>query len=151
MTEMSSSPERDRRLAEARRMLSAYGADPARWPEEARPLYQRYKEDFRFETARRDADALDALLAAAPDETASDVLRMRLLESAPSRRARSFGPVAWIAGRLVPAGALAGLSLAGFVSGFASAGYEAGGHSYADNAAVSAFESADAAWTEDSR
>lgn len=151
MTETSSSPDRDRRLAEARRMLSVYGADPARWPAEARPLYERYKDDFRFETARRDAEALDVLLAAAPAEAASDALRVRLLGGAPTRRARAFAPVAWIAGRLIPAGALAGLSLAGFVSGLASAGYEAGGLSYADNAAASAFESADAAFTEESR
>lgn len=156
MTEAPSSPEpgsveRDARLARARRMLAAYGADPARWPVEARELFQRYKDDYRFNAAREEAASLDALLAASPTEAASEALRMRLLDLAPARRGKGFAPVAWIAARLVPAGALAGLSLAGFAAGFATAGLEPGGLSYAETAAASAFETAEAAWTEDGK
>ncbi len=143
------SSERDARLARARRMLEIYGADPARWPAEERALFERYKDDYRFYAARVDAESLDALLASSPEEAPGDAFRMHLLDLAPKRGGRRFAPVAFIAARLVPAGALAALSVFGFAAGFASAGLDSGGLSYAETAAASVFESASAAWTED--
>lgn len=148
MTEAPSPSERDARLARARRMLAAYGADPARWPDEARALYERYKDDYRFNAARNDAAEIDALLAASPEEPASEALRMRLLAAAPDRKSARRLHFAFLASRLIPAGALAGLSVAGFVSGLASASLDAGGLSYAETAMISVFDGGDADWTE---
>lgn len=148
MTEAPSPSERDARLARARRMLAAYGADPARWPDDARALYERYKDDYRFNAARSDAADIDGLLAAAPDEPASEALRMRLLAAAPDRKSARGLPLAFFASRLIPAGALAGLSMAGFMTGLASASLDAGGLAYAETAMSSVFDGGDGDWTE---
>lgn len=145
-----SSSERDKRLAEARRMLDAYGADPQRWPENARALYQRYKDDFRFETARREAAALDDAMADARQEAASEALRLRLLQSAPERGARRFAPFISFALRLAPAGAVAGLSAAGYVAGLASAHSDPAA-AYAEAALTSTLGGGAQAWTEESQ
>lgn len=151
MTGTPSFPERDARLARARRMLAAYGADPDRWPPDARALFHRFKDDYRFDAARKEAGLLDDFLGAAPSEAPSEALRMRLLDLAPERKAARFAPAQWIAARLVPAGALAAMSLAGFASGFASAGIDAGGVARAESALSSAFASNDGVWMEDIR
>lgn len=115
--------ERDGRLARARACLDAYGADPARWPESDRFLFEKYKDDFRFAAARDEAMSLDEALALASPIASSEALRSRMFAAAPERGKR-FGarvrPFGWRR-RLIPASAMAGLSLAGFAAGVVSA------------------------------
>lgn len=137
MSEGGRSGDRDARLARARACLDAFGADPARWPETDRPLFARYKDDYRFEAARREAAALDAALLL-DGEGASDTLRARLLASAPPPRRGLFWSRVGSAGPfslLAPAGALVSLAALGFVAGLATAG----GAEATDGAAERAF------------
>lgn len=76
-------------------LVSAYGADARRWPESERTAAQAYMA-AEPETARAvlaEADAVDALLHAAPTPQVSPALRDRVIASAAElgQRARRDG------------------------------------------------------------
>ncbi|HXI86705.1 MAG TPA: hypothetical protein VNH64_04565 [Parvularculaceae bacterium] len=128
MTARQPSSERDLRLQRAKACLDAYGANRARWPEDARALFDKFSGDYRFEILQREAALLDETLGEATPIEAGEVLKERLLAAfnpAPaSARVGSFlrfGVGAPRAARLIPAGALAGLSALGFAIGAATA------------------------------
>lgn len=133
---------RDLRLDRARALLDAFGADRARWPEEDRALFDRFADDYRFAASQREAEAFDAALDAVAIAPASDDLKARLLALAPARAPRGAAkltaPLAGFWGRswmrLAPAGAMAGVVLAAFSAGLASAG-SAGSATAASSAA----------------
>lgn len=141
----------------ARALLAAYGADPARWPGEEAALYESLRDDQAFKAASEDAAALDALLAAAPNESATGELKDRILAAFPAtRRGRDLlliPALAWLLGarRLVPAGAALGLSALGFIMGAASAGSvsaEIDPIYYALDTSILAIEEGSAFWAE---
>jgi hypothetical protein len=71
-------------------LLDAYGADPARWPEDERPAALALLEASADARARqRDAAALDAVLDTAPPARPSDLLVARVLAAAPGAAART--------------------------------------------------------------
>ncbi len=125
MTPRQLPSERDARLARALIYLEAYGADRARWPAEAAALLDEFAADPGFTAARADAAALDAALVAATAPKAGDALRERIFNSFATRPsgggffARLGGTSRF--GRLIPAGALAGLTALGFAAGAATA------------------------------
>lgn len=149
--------DRDKRLARARLHLEAYGADRARWPEDAKALFDKFAGDYRFEIAREEAAALDETLALSPAEPAGDALQARILAS--------FEPIAPHAalfgglrprkgfGRFVPAGALAGLTALGFAAGAASAGVTVAGAEdealYYAEATLAVSSEEDALWAQE--
>jgi len=105
-----------------------------------------------FALALSEALALDDALAS-PTPKPSEGLAARILESAPSRPRWTAGASIRLSGlfagrRLIPAGALACLSVLGFASGLASAARYPGGEEaliYAEAAVATAFEE-DAPW-----
>lgn len=114
--------------AEARRALDVYGADPTRWPEGMRPLFDAALGDPAFEAERAAAAALDVALEEARAPQAGAALERAILETydiAPRAGGGFLSPLGLRGGglrRFVPAGALAGLSALGFVVGAATAG-----------------------------
>lgn len=117
------SVDRDKRLARARQYLEAYGADRARWPEDATALFDKFAGDYRFEMAREEAIALDAALSSSKVEPAGAALEEKILASFEPQRSSSRGGLQArpLFSRFVPAGALAGLTALGFAAGAASA------------------------------
>jgi anti-sigma factor RsiW len=94
-------------------LIAAYGATPARWPEEERAAAEAFaRRDPRAADLLRQADAIDALLFAHRVAEPSRTLRAMVLESAPRRRVIGRRLRLWwssIAFALVAgAGALAG-------------------------------------------
>jgi hypothetical protein len=134
MARPQSPSDRDQRLEAALGRLGAYGADEARWPAEAHSLFAEFAGEAAFETARAEAAALDAALAADVAPEPGPGLAARILEdhqSAP-RRAPAFDFAALFdfsaAGRRwAPAGVLAGLTALGFALGVASTSLSAAG------------------------
>lgn len=130
MTHPPSLSDRDAALAEAIAGLDAYGGDPARWSQRLREAAASLAGDPGFEAARRAALDLDALLDIAPPR-ASEALQARILAGAPARPAASgsllpaalalFAPLRRMGSRLLPAGAVAGLSALGFAAGILTA------------------------------
>ena len=117
MSERTPGPMERDELERALTRLSAYGGDPARWPDADRPLF--------FAAALEDEASLDVLLADSVAPPVDAALAARLLAdfpcslSAPPRQRNSFSVLLQ---RFLPAGALAGLSALGFFVGAASAG-----------------------------
>lgn len=69
-------------------LLDAYGADPARWPEEERAAALALLATSSDARARqREAAALDAMLGTAPPAPPSDLLVARVLAAAPGAAA----------------------------------------------------------------
>lgn len=147
--------------AEARLALDAYGADPARWPTQAQPLFDAARGDTAFEAARADAAALDAALDKARAPRAGEALEAAILASydiAPRMAGGGFLAAFGLRDgvgfrRFIPAGALAGLSAIGFVVGAATAG---AGSAMADDfllyseaSLTVAYDEGDALWAEE--
>jgi hypothetical protein len=128
MNKSASPSDRDPRFARAQFCLQTYGAERARWPEGLRALYDLYAADDRFETARREAELLDQVLAfaSAPpkrDPSADE----RLLNALPARRAVRSARIGWFeTGALWPAGLAASLAVVSFVAGAMTAPTRAG-------------------------
>lgn len=109
-------------------LLDAYGAEPHRWPADRRAaaeaLLQRSREAQALHAA---AARLDALIDAAKVEPAPADLVGRVLNAAPSARARASAErKGWFAGLFKPVAGLAfaavlGLGLGVVVSPFAGA------------------------------
>jgi hypothetical protein len=96
-------------------ILEAYGADPARWPDDERAAAEAFAQSHRDQVAAelREAAALDACLVGAAAEP-SDLLERRILKAFPAGPARPEAP-RW----QIPAAAAAALVLGAFI-GFAS-------------------------------
>lgn len=144
---------RDGRLMRARALLERYGADRARWPENERALFDKFEGDYRFETFRRQERALDDALDAAKAPAAPSALKDAILAAyaPPPRAGRPSFSFGGRLRRLVPAGALAGLSALGFAVGAATASsgaqeYEAVYYSQTTFAFV---DEGDALWAEE--
>lgn len=148
---------RDARLARALVYLEAYGAERSRWPADAATLFDEFANDADFAPARDAAAALDLALAAAPAPKAGAALRQRILAAYAARpsgsglfaRLKARSRIGF--GRLIPAGALAGLSALGFAAGAATAGVGASASEadplyYAQATLVVAFNEEDALW-----
>ncbi|HVN87650.1 MAG TPA: hypothetical protein VMW17_22670 [Candidatus Binatia bacterium] len=68
-------------------LLDAYGANPARWPDDERALAQHLIEQSDIARAMwQQAAALDRVLDAVPSEPASPLLTAQVLATAPRRR-----------------------------------------------------------------
>ena len=68
-------------------LIAAYGAAPARWPEEERAAAKAFaRRDPHAAKLLADADAIDALLFAHRVAEPSRTLRAMVIESAPRRR-----------------------------------------------------------------
>jgi hypothetical protein len=150
----SDSIERDKRLARARALLDAYGADRSRWPEDARSLFDKFAGDYRFEMSRDEAQALDETLAKSAAPAAGDALQEAVLASfTPEMRTSVAKGGGFRFGRLIPAGALAGLTALGFIAGSASAGVSLGGSEdealYYAEATLSLASEEDALWAQE--
>lgn len=110
-------------LEEARVCLEAYGEDLERWPADARAKVGALIDSDELAVSRRDAAALDQLLASSSAPATPHDLQNRIMAqfdvSAPSSRpGLADGLFGWIDRlRLAPAGALAGLSAIGFAIG----------------------------------
>lgn len=126
------STDRGGRLSRALDCLGIYGAERARWPEEARILFDAFSGEEEFEAARGEAALLDEALALSPAPQAGDALKERLLAAfAPPAARKSLFAGFWFrpgrrGGRLIQGGALAGLTAIGFAIGAATANEGAG-------------------------
>lgn len=96
-------------------LIDAYGAEPGRWPpaERAEALALLAREP-RAQALAQAAAELDGLLDRAPAPAPSDLLRHRVLATAPGRRA-GISPLGWASGAgwaaAAAAGVLVGISL----------------------------------------
>jgi hypothetical protein len=156
MTHHRSPSDGAQRLARARALLDAYGADRARWPAGDRALFDALIGDPRFEAARQEAAALDAALGAAPADAAGAALKDAILARFPARPAHGSRLQSIIEasmhgfGRLAPLGAAAGLSALGFAIGLASAGAsEEDALYYALDTSMIEFAENDSLWAEE--
>lgn len=122
--------EKEKRLEAAIFYVEAFGGDPARWPEDARALFDEFDgEDLRFDGARKEAAELDATLAFCPAPQAGPALQEKILAGFSERKsvnrrlavASSQGRRD-VVRRFIPAGLLAGMTALGFAIGAASAG-----------------------------
>jgi hypothetical protein len=129
-----------------RRRLGVYGAARERWPAEARALYDRYAGATEGAQALSEAGALDAALALADAPKADDRLKDRLMADyiALGRKPRAKLRV-WSL-RLLPSGAAAALSAAGFFAGAATAQPRDDALYYAEAAVASAFDEGGGLW-----
>ncbi|MEE2690747.1 MAG: hypothetical protein VX640_04305 [Pseudomonadota bacterium] len=153
MTHPPSLSEREALLKTALAYFDAYGADLARWPEQARRTAEALAGDARFEAARETALALDRDLALVTAPAAGDALKERMLAAAPGRRPSQGAPLlaSLFAGRrFAPAGALAGLTALGFAAGMVStpggASAQEEALAYAEAAIASTLSEEDAFW-----
>lgn len=150
--------ERDARLARALIYIEAYGAERLRWPAEAAALFDEFTADETFSRARADAAALDKTLAAAIAPKAGDALKEKIFNAYATRPAGG-GFLAGLygrsgLGRLIPAGALAGLTALGFAAGAVTASVgasavEAETLYYAQATFLVAVDEEDAFWAND--
>lgn len=68
-------------------LVAAYGAVPARWPDEERDAAQRFaRDDERAAALLAEADAIDAWLFAHQAPAPSRTLRAMVIEAAPRKR-----------------------------------------------------------------
>ena len=101
-------------------LAEAYGADARRWPQAEREAAEAFRRDRPDEAARllAEADAVDALLDAAPRPAVSHALRERVLADAVRLKAGrplfGFRPgrLVWLSG-----GAFAAAACAGVIAG----------------------------------
>jgi anti-sigma factor RsiW len=94
-------------------LIAAYGATPARWPEEERAAAEAFaRRDPRAARLLADADKIDALLFAHRVAEPSRTLRAMVIESAPRHRAIGRRLRLWwssiVFAAVAGAGALAG-------------------------------------------
>lgn len=147
--------DRDAKLAAALAALDMYGGDDSRWPIGARRSASALAGDATFEAARREALALDAMLdIEAP--RASEALLGRILLHAPARPpatprfSLSTALAALAPARILPVGAVAGLSALGFAAGILTAPIGAAAQDealvYAEAALTSAFGDEELFW-----
>ena len=154
MSDRRSQSEKDAELRRAMLLLDIHGADLDRWPDDARAFAMRVESDPRFLAARRDAVLLEEALDHAEVVAAGEALKARILADAPTRANGAASPGFLFrspARRLIPAGAFAALSAAGFVAGLttAPAGAAAGDEAlvYAEAAVAAAFADSSGWWS----
>ncbi len=118
------------RLEQLRKICDAYGADPARWPADARDEFAALYASDAAADIRAEAETLDGFLNAATAPRMAEDLERRIIAGftlpAPKVETlldlvRSLAPRA----RLIPAGALAGLGAVGLITGVMSASAQA--------------------------
>lgn len=124
------------RLEDLRRVCSAYGADPARWPERKRAELALYYSSDEAADIRAEAETLDGFLNAATSPRMAEGLERRIEAAyvSPTQQEtltildliRMLTPLFGFKNmRLIPAGAIAGLGAIGLASGIAAASAQA--------------------------
>lgn len=118
--------ERDRLIEKAARAFDAYGADMARWPDETRTECSAVIDAPELAAARAAARIVDAGLAAAPAPAMRDGLKDDILAGFDLPRRKTGGFLSAVTDlfggmRIIPAGALAGLSALGLALGVVTA------------------------------
>jgi hypothetical protein len=105
---MNQHPTMDRERFEA--MAEAYGGDLDRWPTDAvGPARALLDAEPALAAVLRDADSLDALLAASPTPTFSGVLRERVIGAAPRLASAWKATTRWLSGAGLAAACAAGV------------------------------------------
>ena len=141
-----------------KRCFEAYGADPAKWPDDRRAAYGAFADAPGLAEARAEAEALDGFLgAASAPPPAPDALKSRMLAEYQTVEARLSGGGGALSkiggafarffdqGALLPAGALAGVAGLGALVGALTAqpvaplSPEAEAYAYIEDAMTVAF------------
>lgn len=142
-------------LSRALQMLSAYGADPRRWPPGERELFDALADDPQFAERRAEAEALDTLLADSPAEPAPDSLKRKILEEFSESVVKRRWMSEWTSffsfagGRFTPITAAVALSALGFVIGAAGARQDDALY-YALDTSIISLTTGDVLWTDES-